>query len=226
MVGAKRTRFDVHKRQLCEVSPFFEAAFTGNFREQAGSMELLEGNDTVFENFIQWLYRRKLDVSWPDDKQSSKTMYLDLLNLYILADKYNIGSLMDQIMAALFNAVRHRTQTRTRCLRLPPLDVVAHVYLHSARGSKLRRFVTACFSWFQDLKYHEGYSEVLAELPEFAADLAVALISRLGGAADPFLCDGSCFLVSTNTDAQSKPNTQSSSNDTGRDENTVIEILG
>ncbi|KAL9012593.1 MAG: hypothetical protein Q9173_002653 [Seirophora scorigena] len=204
------TRFDVHKRQLCEASPFFEAAFTGNFREQAGSMELLGENDTVFENFIQWLYRRKMDVSWPDDKKSSTKIYQDLLNLYILADKYNIGSLMDQIMAALFHAVRHNTQNPTRCLRHPPLDVVARVYFHSARGSKLRRFVTACSSWFQDLEHYakEGYSEALSETPEFAADLAVALASRLGGAADPFWCDGSCFLVSTNTDAQSKPNTQ------------------
>ncbi|KAL8655441.1 MAG: hypothetical protein Q9210_000876 [Variospora velana] len=218
-VGAKRTRFDVHKRQLCEASPFFEVAFTGSFREQAGSMELLEENDAVFENFIQWVYQRKLNFIWPEDKKVSMELYQNLVSLYILADKYNIDLLMDQIMHTLFDAVKHHTQQPTRCLRCPPLTVVECVYVHSAQGSKLRLFVTACYTWFYDLGRYakEGFSGALSEIAEFAADLAVALASRLKDRTckgDPFWDDGSCFLVSTVTDTQSKPNTQSSSNDT------------
>lgn len=214
-VSGKRTRFDVHKRQLCEASPFFEAAFNGSFRENSGAMELLEDDDTTFEQLIQWVYQRKLEISWPDDRQEVKKIHKDLLNLYILADKYNINSLMDQIMDVLFNAVKRSVQGSTRCLRNPPLAVVQSVYNNSAQGSQLRRFMIACFAWFVDLACfeQEGFSITLSKTPELASDLAVVLALRLkdGKQKDPFWGNVSLFLTSSNTITESQTNTQSSS---------------
>ena len=69
MVGPDEYRFDVHKDLLCKASPFFKAAFDGNFAEAAGIMKLPEEDVMTFKHFIYWLYSRRLRrLYYPDSE--------------------------------------------------------------------------------------------------------------------------------------------------------------
>lgn len=206
-VGATKTQFNVHKRQLCDASSFFRAAFDGKFRERAGSMELLDEKEKVFEIFVQWVYQRKLDVSWPKEIEECMVMHQQYIQLYILADKYNIDSLMNQTMSALFNIVKHKGR---RYLRCPPLSVVDLVYANSTQNSKLRSLITACYTFFYeyDRFANRPFADGLAKIPEFASDLAIALALRVGNIIkDPFWDDGECFMISSGTNTPTSSET-------------------
>lgn len=116
-VGHKETRFHVHQNLLCHASSFFEAALTGKFKESSGFMELVEDDADTFENLLEWLYRRKfetlsdveatlpsfqmllsiddVDTRWAIIKKHEHH-YIKLTQLYIFADKYDIGAAQEQ----------------------------------------------------------------------------------------------------------------------------------
>lgn len=85
-VGPHKTHFDVHKRQLCEFSPFFEAAFNGDFREQAGSMDLVEDDVYAFEHFVRWLYERNVGIHLEGETDLLRDRLRELYDFYLLAD--------------------------------------------------------------------------------------------------------------------------------------------
>lgn len=72
-VGPKKTRFVVHKRQLCELSPFFEAAFNGKFQEKAGTMDLVDDDVHAFEHFVQWVYERNVGIPLEGQKMTKSS---------------------------------------------------------------------------------------------------------------------------------------------------------
>lgn len=162
-VGPKKTRFDVHKRQLCELSPFFQAAFKGNFRENAGTMDLLEDAVQAFEHFVRWVYERRVDISMDipsevslkDDKDELRRARMRaMFDLYILGDKYDVPILKDGIMAVLFDAVKEGSDEALHCLKAPSLGDIKYIYAHTTQRSTLRKFVTACMTWFVDVKWY------------------------------------------------------------------------
>ena len=60
LVGPDKARFDLHEGLLCESSDFFKAAFTSNFQERNGTVNLPEQDTRVFKFFVHWLYSGKL----------------------------------------------------------------------------------------------------------------------------------------------------------------------
>ncbi|KAH8601680.1 hypothetical protein B0O99DRAFT_588866 [Bisporella sp. PMI_857] len=89
--------FQVHKNFITHYSPFFSAAFNGNFAE--GESQKLELDDTepaVFGSFVQWLYTQDIV-----DGKGSLPDQPTLVNLWILADKILVPRLQNQIIRAL-----------------------------------------------------------------------------------------------------------------------------
>lgn len=57
-VGPGREEFKLSKDLLCYVSPFFKAAFEGEFKEgQEQTMELLEDDVEAFDHVVSYMYR-------------------------------------------------------------------------------------------------------------------------------------------------------------------------
>ena len=57
VAGPEKRRLMVHKRLLCQNSPYFEAAFNGNFKEASENrLELPDESSDVAEEFVFWLY--------------------------------------------------------------------------------------------------------------------------------------------------------------------------
>lgn len=214
IVAHERTRFDVHKRQLCDISPFFAAAFDGSFREKSGSMELSEDSPEAFELLVQWLNQGRLEVSWSGDNDPIHMVYGQMIRLYLTADNYQITSLMDSVIRILFNVVKHGCEECTKCLGEPPLAIVNPIYSNSTQGCQLRNFVVACYAWLRNFGWYEieDTSRRLSTIPEFASDLAVTLVSRLkDGDNDSFWKDVSTFLNSGYANSESQNISTSSS---------------
>ncbi|KAL8751295.1 MAG: hypothetical protein Q9199_006519 [Rusavskia elegans] len=215
-VGPEKTRFDVHKRQLCELSPFFDAAFNGTFREKAGTMNLAEDDVHAFERFIRWVYERHVDISLECPLHGDKfdkfdflmTRMREFIDLWILADKYDVPILKNDIIDMLFQTLKHGSDPALHKLRSPRLSDIRHIYANTARGSKLRKFVTACNAWLPLSQFFTGQqgSNWLRDNPEFGTDLAIEFVSRLQGDLGPFAegKDASAFLEPVESDVESR----------------------
>ncbi|EDN97948.1 predicted protein [Sclerotinia sclerotiorum 1980 UF-70] len=133
-VGSKRKKYIVHKRILCDQSEFFNAGFNGGFKEATeGEMYLPEDDPTAVANLIEYLYRGSLPRC-REDGGSDKVR-----NLYYLAEKIGISSLMDKLMDLM--AVPRIQQTGH--LVGYGSDTIKEIYDHTHEESKLRLFVTA-----------------------------------------------------------------------------------
>ncbi|KAL9598931.1 MAG: hypothetical protein Q9219_004197 [cf. Caloplaca sp. 3 TL-2023] len=183
LVGPDKICFHVHKNLLCHASKFFEAAFNGNFKENLGELQLPEDDVPAFEYFMQWLYTRKIEVSWSEDVNEALSLYATLINVGILADKYGIIPLLNSIMEVLFNAVKFDANPVILCVRVPETEIIDHVYQKTTAGSQLRRFIVACDVWFGDIEWYkeEDCARWLATIPEFAADTIGVVLSRIVG---------------------------------------------
>ncbi|KAI4113537.1 MAG: hypothetical protein LQ338_008158 [Usnochroma carphineum] len=202
-VGPGKSLFHVHKSLICHVSPFFDAAFNGAFKENCGSMQLAEDDPSIFEILVQWLYKRKL-VTSPAARKNIMVYYSALVDVYLLADKYGMVPLKDFVVKCFFDRVKKHRGAGMNC-GVPDTEIVSHAYANTVAGSCLRRFLVTCWAWGMDLdKYGLAITpDDILKPPEFAADLAIALAlrARRGIEADAFK-DLSPFLESTN----SKPN--------------------
>lgn len=173
-VGAQKTQFCVHKSLLCAESPFFEAALNGNFRESNGSIELVEDSAHTFEQFLQWLYMGKLMFS---SQSMDRPRWRELINLYILADKYGVVTLKNILMTTLFLSAQEPKISHIG------RDLITLAYENTTQGSPLRRLIASLYAWLVDPKYFSrpGISDWLPTVPDFAAELATFMALRLTG---------------------------------------------
>ena len=136
LVGESKKAFYVHQEQLCEVSPFFKAAFTSEFREGSEKrMDLVEEDEDTFDHFIQWLYSRQYEI--PGDGTGSGG-FMKPLRLFVLAEKFDISKLKNLLMTKMFAAAKQNS------IGLK-LSEVAYAYEHTPPSSIIRRLLA---DWF------------------------------------------------------------------------------
>ncbi|KAL8850437.1 MAG: hypothetical protein Q9221_004579 [Calogaya cf. arnoldii] len=104
-VGPDAVPFFVHKSVLCDSSPFFNAAFNGQFQEKVGSMELKEDTVETVERFIYWLYKGDIKITRIGDPNYFQRRYTELSQLYFFADKCGVIPLKNLIMTMLFDTI-------------------------------------------------------------------------------------------------------------------------
>ncbi len=170
-VGQEKAAFQVHMNLLCTISTFFKAAFSSEFSEAAErSMHLEEDDVNIFERFVAWLYTKRYDLSCMGKDQR----YMELAKLYVLADKYDVSRLKNGIIDQLFEL--HEASCRP-----PSHHVVTYVYNNSTMKSSFRKLLVGWAAWHIDFGWFskESTPECLLEVPEYAADLAIALGKRL-----------------------------------------------
>jgi hypothetical protein len=127
-VGPKRKQFTVHKKLLCDRCEFFSKAFRGNFSEaEKGEMNLPDDDPGAFSSLVDYLYRGVL-LKAKDDYHASL-----LLELYILAEKLCLSTLMDKACDAA------HSYSSLSGKRVTP-KLIAHIYSRTHGGSKLRKF--------------------------------------------------------------------------------------
>ena len=131
--GTDEQAFHLHKKALCQASPVFGRMFNGCFAEgQSGQAFLLEGDPKAFDMLASWLYSGK--VYNADHRQRA------YIELFILAEKYDIVRLADNTMDAYVHAViftRHRP-TSTLC---------AAAYEGTQEESKIQLFMSRYWAY-------------------------------------------------------------------------------
>ncbi|KAJ5032331.1 uncharacterized protein L3040_008938 [Drepanopeziza brunnea f. sp. 'multigermtubi'] len=116
-VGKKRKHYAVHKKLICEKSEYFNAVFTGSFRENDGEMSLEEVNAEVLRLFVDWLYSSRVS------QQDTAEHLLNLFNLYIFAGKICDSNLSNRTMDAIrqiFYRCRDARTTPELALHIQP----------------------------------------------------------------------------------------------------------
>ncbi|KAJ8069703.1 hypothetical protein OCU04_000128 [Sclerotinia nivalis] len=126
---------DSPTRLVLMTPEFFDAGFNGGFKEASeGEMYLPEDDPTAVADLIEYLYRGSLPHYTEEDGSNEKVR-----NLYYLAEKIGMSSLMDKLMDMIAVPRIRRTGN---LIGYGPWAIKA-VYDHTHEESKLRLFVSA-----------------------------------------------------------------------------------
>lgn len=174
VVGELKISFHVHEAILCKVSPVFKAAFTSTFKEGLERKMTLPDDDAdLFNLLVEWLYAGSYNIPQPTGhKDKDAARFMEFIRLYVLADKYGVTSLKNEIVKTLFDALKQNHKTG------PNADTVAYVYENLPGTSPIRRLPAdfyVCndkFAWCENVRV----SDLLRIYPEFAADVVSAFV--------------------------------------------------
>jgi len=113
LIGPDQTRFSVHKDVLCQRSSFFNAAFSGDWKEKnERKIALPDDNEELFSKFLGWAYTDDLDLG--DEANERRTLAVPL---YGFADKLGATALKNKIMDQLCNKVSRKVVPSTKMAR-------------------------------------------------------------------------------------------------------------
>ena len=134
IVGQEEKVFNMHKGVLCNVAPFFRAAFDGQFVEGTEQVLRLPDDDpTLFRHFQLWVYTKQI---LEDGKALDTVSYKLLINLHIFGDKYGMPNLQDAAIDVLID--------KAIATKKYPTSLFDHVYQNTASDSRLREL---CVDW-------------------------------------------------------------------------------
>jgi hypothetical protein len=143
--GPTEETFYVHKDFICFHSPFFDAAFNGNFAEgQSQVMRLPDVEPATFGFVVEWIYKKSFN-----DKGTIGTA----IRVWILADRFLMPTLQNKAMDAIVANCNTRGDSG-----FPPVDsgirCINQVY--EAKGETMLKKVMAD-------KFAFGISKALLE---------------------------------------------------------------
>lgn len=154
-------------------------------------MDLPEDDPEAFERLVQWLYTKSFDIPpfKGDDCDDDQLVLTYLARLYVAADKYGIVGLKNDVIDHWFTAKEDS--------QVPDAELLKYVYANTTAKSKLRDLIVAEYVWELGFEWYrdDDSKKALCDLPEFAADLAIALATSMDNndAESPFLLDSSQF---------------------------------
>ena len=180
LVGESKTVFHVHEAKLFEGSSFFKAAFTSDFREGSErTMTLPEDDGPVFELFVDWLYHRRYSIASPPVQDASEDydVLMQPVQLYALADKYDVPDLRSLILCKIFAFIQRNGSK-------PTLGTVAYAYEHTSQNAAVRTLLTDClirieesFDWYHQV----GAQTWFRAHPEIAVDVLASYYENAVG---------------------------------------------
>ena len=164
-VGPDKTVFRMHKRIICNVSPFFKVAFEGKFREaQDQILELPDENVDMFKYFQLWVYTDSIIAKGETVKDLTGLLLADL---YIFGEMCGIPDLQNAAIDVLIDKYEFHQQITTLILH--------KVYGNTPETTPLRRLMVdfvACI----DRGLPDWFANSRDQYPtDFLIDLAVAL---------------------------------------------------
>lgn len=206
-VGVTQTTFFVHLNLLCSASPYFKAAFTNGFLEaQQKSMKIPEDDPDTFEILVRWVYTKKLDLPNPGTDEAHDERYLQLCKLYVLTDKYRMMGMKNYIIDRIFMMLPKQPPRQSPIskpsfkplLKPPSAHVMLYIYKNTTNDCTLRKLLVA---WFVSiikclrLSPQDRAHNFLCTLPEFSADLVIAMTNKISRSTekDPMKGDSSAF---------------------------------
>jgi hypothetical protein len=160
-VGSKQEKFCVHRRLLCEKSPYFERALNGSREIFAGVFRYqMEADNDAFAQLIEWLYKGTVTAPPARLPGAVVRVYIrGLINLYILAEGLEIKDLADDIVESLGSCYSLMGY-------LPSKDEIEMVFGVKKGASTLRRYMTAAYHFTLVACCHSANDGVYAPTTE------------------------------------------------------------
>lgn len=126
-VGPESTHWNLHEKLLTYHSPFFAKTFYDKKYKSSTSKTfgMPDVDDAPFELFVGWLYSRAL--RYPQDEKDIGP----LLDLYLLADKFDISKLAEDVVETV-RAFYHNNET------YPGLRRVQYIYANTSEDDIMR----------------------------------------------------------------------------------------
>ena len=132
--GANRKLFRVHKTLLCNRIPYFKKMFSGGFKEATeNTAEFPEDSPEAFDILQGWVYKDtlpKVNISTVSGNGYKEAW--NIVDLYMLADKFCFFSLRDEIV----NIWVWECVTK---YSLPSISSMTQFYGRTPAGSGLRK---------------------------------------------------------------------------------------
>ncbi|OJJ68869.1 hypothetical protein ASPBRDRAFT_132287 [Aspergillus brasiliensis CBS 101740] len=168
-VGANETPFDVHVELLCSCSPYFNSLFGNRTEEPIPSDPICfrDEDPDVFAELLAWVYYGDTPADLP-----SRAGIPFLLQLWILAGKYEIPRLQNQVIH-LCRAAMDKNPSETLSH-----DNINYVYAHTLPESPLRLLLID--NWAREATQEDVMSRPKSLPYPFLEDLCRALIERKG----------------------------------------------
>ena len=148
-------------------------------------MTLPEDDEETFEDFVEWLYSGKFEIS----PHPPNGIFTAALKLFVLADKYRVFELKNIITKQIFILGKNMQKP-------PSLTELSYAYEHTVQHSGIRKLLTDWQTWNIDLIWFErpDVQAFLRQHPDCATDLCVGLAKKfkktmIHEAYDPFLAD-------------------------------------
>ncbi|TGO17000.1 hypothetical protein BPAE_0456g00040 [Botrytis paeoniae] len=134
--GFDQVVFNVHKAIICEKIAFFDKMFNGKFLEGIiHSAKMPEDNIEAFKLMLGWVYSGAIEPGIGLTFANGDSASTPLLELLILAEKYDINQLVDATMDYLIDLLQEK-----RIIIGESLWV--YIYENTRQTSKLRLFFT------------------------------------------------------------------------------------
>ena len=138
VVGRGKTEISVHENVLFEASPVFKTAFTSRFKETSERLIYLpDDNANLLDILVQSLYA-------PESRLNGIDTTMQLLRLYVLADKYDIVKVKNKICKdILFSLVYQRSLSALgkQCSARPVKSAVKFVYENTTAKTPMRKLL-------------------------------------------------------------------------------------
>lgn len=154
-VGPGKKLFKLHKKILCNVAPYFEAAFEGGFVEVTEQvLELPDEDAAMFRHFELWVYTGDVLATGESDADIS---WDSLVGLYIFGEIRGIPNLQNAAIDALIDKQSSQNAIPTRFL--------PRVYDSTPEDSSLRRLFVDWVACLAAMIPNDRYTPTPPEAP-------------------------------------------------------------
>ncbi|KAF2662317.1 hypothetical protein K491DRAFT_673381 [Lophiostoma macrostomum CBS 122681] len=183
-VGPDKVKYSVYKSVLMHYSKYFHNSLGGSWKEAANNMiQITDIDPSIFNIFVNWLYRQALPVSLEDwvitaelTKLSSNLLPTQLCNMlkmktYVFADRFQVPALRKALQ-------REIASPNIDCA--PSFDMIIYAFENLREGDPILLFLvdSTCMFWnpFQSSNEEKA---MLSRLPHDYLAMAFTRYGRL-----------------------------------------------
>lgn len=139
--GPSKAVFNIHREILCEKIEVLDKMFNGRFQEAITQTATFpEDSPPAFKKMLGWVYRGTLQQEFDTLSLNSDDSVTQLVDLLVLADKYDITNLMNDGMDFLIKYLSEKNL-------IIGTYFWKEVYERTRCSSKLRLFLTRQALW-------------------------------------------------------------------------------
>ena len=171
VVGPQEVKYSVHEDQLITRSFFFRCSFREDLFKEGSElrMKLPEDDADTCDLFFQWLYWGVRPLLTLEKLTDNEEILMQSVKLYVLAGKYDIYGLMEDLMDGFVKAIKNQPEYA------PSLDIISYAY-----GNEITHLPALMGDWVAWQKGEDWFQDDDVEIrfpqmPEFAADLVIML---------------------------------------------------